>query len=293
MPQLFRFANYGGLRTHARLDPTNTTAIRRAFERKIVQRFKKLRAEIKAELTAENFGLDQPMVNARFNFPRSAQKVEAFQRWLKRQSDAGILEVTQGTALGTSSERAWTSTYVRASYERGVDSAAKGMRKSKVKVADGFVEAAFDRPIHADRVGIAYTRTYSSLEGITRTMEAGISHALASGLAEGKGMKEIADSILDRVDKIGITRARVLARTETIAAHAEATLNTYEEAGIQGVSAMSEFATAGDNKVCPKCEELDGEEYTIQEARGVIPVHPNCRCAWLPVITDGNGKRIT
>lgn len=57
----------------------------------------------------------------------------------------------------------------------------------------------------------------------------------------------------------------------------------------------AEFTTQGDDKVCPECELLAGEEYTVDEARGVIPVHPNCRCTWevtieLPDEEDDDGE---
>ena len=29
---------------------------------------------------------------------------------------------------------------------------------------------------------------------------------------------------------------------------------------------------------------LNGREFPVDEARGVIPVHPNCRCVWVPVV---------
>jgi len=45
---------------------------------------------------------------------------------------------------------------------------------------------------------------------------------------------------------------------------------------------MAEWQTAGDERVCPLCEPLDGTVMTIEEARGLIPRHPNCRCMWVP-----------
>jgi SPP1 gp7 family putative phage head morphogenesis protein len=58
---------------------------------------------------------------------------------------------------------------------------------------------------------------------------------------------------------------------------------------LEGVTVDAEYTTADDNKVCPKCRQLEGNVYTIDEARGIIPVHPNCRCAWNPVVRDPSG----
>jgi hypothetical protein len=50
---------------------------------------------------------------------------------------------------------------------------------------------------------------------------------------------------------------------------------------------MVEIETAGDDLVCPECESLAADgPYTIDEARGLIPAHPWCRCAFVPEGTD-------
>lgn len=75
-----------------------------------------------------------------------------------------------------------------------------------------------------------------------------------------------------------------MARTETIYAHAESTLDRFESVGVENVTADVEFRSADDSRVCPICESLDGNRYTIGEARGLIPQHPRCRCAWSPIV---------
>lgn len=106
-------------------------------------------------------------------------------------------------------------------------------------------------------------------------MDQQISRILAAGIGEGRGPYDIARQLNERVDKIGVTRSRMLARTEVINAHADASLNAYEEAGLEGVDVEAEWLTAAD--ACPECEEAsNGGPYTISEARGLIPFHPNC-----------------
>ncbi|MET0721800.1 MAG: hypothetical protein ABWY64_13315 [Tardiphaga sp.] len=41
--------------------------------------------------------------------------------------------------------------------------------------------------------------------------------------------------------------------------------------------------TVGDDKVCAICESYEGNSYTLAEARDLIPAHPNCRCAVVPL----------
>jgi hypothetical protein len=41
--------------------------------------------------------------------------------------------------------------------------------------------------------------------------------------------------------------------------------------------------TAGDDRVCPICEDLEGGgPYDLDTALSLIPAHPNCRCALIP-----------
>ncbi len=41
-----------------------------------------------------------------------------------------------------------------------------------------------------------------------------------------------------------------------------------------------EFLGTDDGSMCPECAALDGVILKIEEAHGVIPMHPGCRCSW-------------
>ena len=285
----------GSIHTNAaqRYDPTMTTTLRQQFEREAAKRFRWLKGRINEEVIRQDgFGLKTN--RGAFDFPRSADKVSAFMAWLQTQANAGILEVRQGEPLSRAAERAWSNVYVRSAYQKGMAQSASKLRAEGVDVAPEWVGNAFSRPFHVDRVGLAYTRTFEDLKGITDTMSSQIGRALAEGLASGKGPVDIARAMNNRVDKIGITRARMLARTETIRAHAEASLNSYQEAGILGVGVEAEWRTAQDEKVCAECDAAaNGGPYTIEQARGMIPLHPNCRCAWVPQVINPRDVRLS
>lgn len=274
------------LHTHGRYgkyDPTRTTTLRMMYERDMSRRFKKLQTAIKQYVITDNrLSLNDVRTNADFDFPTSAKKVSDFTNWLKKQSRLIVV----GGPANASTNKSWQSVYIDSAYQRGLAASAAKLRGAGVTVKDSYVDSAFFRPRHADAVGLIYTRTYSDLEGITGTMDAKISKSLATSLGEGLGAVATASALNDVVSSIGLTRARTLARTETIAAYAKASLNAYRDAGLKGVSADVEFATADDEAVCPECDALEGNVYSLDDADGIIPVHPNCRCAWLPVVGD-------
>lgn len=298
-----------------RVDPTQTGAIRERFIREMRRRFLSLIAVIKEAIIEQDvlginvapsgkqklsaiqflqqFGRDvigdqAPGQNA-FAFQRSADRVAAFMEWLRAENAANILQVSVGTPVRQAAEFSWMNLYIDTSYRKGVRDAAAKMKKGGAKVSSKWVGNALNRPIHADRVGLIYTRVYRELKGITEAMEQKISRVLAQGIAEGLNPRSIAANLVEEVSKISKTRAEVLARTEVISAHAEASLNAYEEAGIEGVEVEAEWSTAGDDRVCPQCEDMEGTVMTLNEARNRIPAHPQCRCAWIPLVVNGTG----
>lgn len=280
----------------ARKDPTRTTGLRVRFEQDVNRRFGQLRKLISKTIVDQdalalrtNASVPSPRA---FDFPRSADKVASFIDWLKKAEDDLLLGIVSGTPIASAARNAWTNVYIQSAYQRGLAQAGMNLRKQGVEVSESWVKGAFWRPQHADRAGLIYTRVYNELYGITEAMDQRISRTLAQGMIDGRGPQVIARAINADVDSIGRTRARTLARTEVIGAHAEASLNAYEEAGVEGVNVQAEFSTAGDDQVCPDCEALEGRTYSMDEARGLIPVHPNCRCAFTPVVMDPEGVRL-
>lgn len=289
-----------------RLDPTGTLSLRGKFEQRLVGKFNRLKTLVNQSIVQNDaFGLKAQRVGdslpqsiimdaealpvRAFSFERPAEKADRFMSWLTQAQNDGILEIQQGATMSSAARSSWMNTYIDSAYSKGVRDAAAKMSKGGASIAESWVEQSFFRPIHADRLGLIYTRAYSDLDGITKTMDQQISRILTQGIGEGRGPLDIARQINERIDKIGITRARVLARTEIVSAHAEASLNAYEEAKIEGVEVEAEFTTAGDNAVCPECDALAGKVFTIAESRGMIPVHPSCRCSFSPIVVGGTG----
>jgi SPP1 gp7 family putative phage head morphogenesis protein len=276
------------------------------------KRFRRLRGVIREAVVAQDcFALEEGIMTQQqmtgpgrqaFDFPRSSKKVSAFMDWLQRQQTNGILEVTNADQVGNSVDSMWSNTYINDSYKRGVQRARGQMIEAGMHVPSmeetGGIEATMQAPIHADRVGLLYTRVYNELKGITDAMDQQISRVLSQGLADGDHPRLIArklNSVISGMSQadLGITdslgrripperRAAMLARTEVIRAHAEGQLNEFQNWGVEQVNVRAEWVTAGDQRVCPRCASREGETYTIEQAKGLIPLHPQCRCIWLP-----------
>ena len=296
-------------------DPSHTTTLRNVFSRNMNRRFTELVTTIKKAVVEEDcFGL-KPKTHTlqmttpgkeAFIFRRDSEKVEEFMKWLQIQVDKGILEVTTFQQIGKSIESAWTNLYISDSYKRGLMRARSEMIKAGMDIPtmdqSGGVDVWMRNPFHLERLGLLFTRTFNDLKGITAAMDMQIARVLAQGIADGDGMLLLARKLVATINGTGMgelgttdtlgrfipaqVRAEMLARTEIIRAFAESGLNEMQNWGVEGVTALAEFHTAGDDRVCPKCEHLEGKIYTLDEAHGIIPVHPRCRCIWLPWVEE-------
>lgn len=301
-------ATYSAIQINA-YDPTRTTVLRNAFARETRRRFRRLTRVIYQAIVEEDcFGLQggfyqlTPPIRQAFAFPRNADKVSAFMAWLQQQIDLGILEVRELTQVGIGVEGAWTNKYIYDSYKRGVIRARYELQKAGFPVpgidATGGIEISLSTPFHLDRLGLLYTRTFSGLKGITTAMDTQISRVLAQGIADGDGPRLLARKLISTINgtKMGdlaITdtlgrfipasrRAEMLARTEIIRAHHNATIQEYRNWAVEGVVVQAEWMSAGDDRACNRCLDLTGTVFRLDVIEKMIPLHPNCRCIALP-----------
>jgi SPP1 gp7 family putative phage head morphogenesis protein len=279
----------------------------RRFEARLVSRFQQLKREIR-KLFLEQAVLGPPegpvkpfpipvatppttVVGLAFEweFLQDDAKVQAFKDWYAAQVTAQILFPSPDAEPG----RPWTALYTDAAYRRGIINAFFASRRVASALVGDMTEEAFLRHSFAQgestaKVRLLATRAYEGLAGITATVGTQLNRLLAQGLAEGRNPRQIARQMVETIDDIGIRRARTLARTEIIYAHAEGQLWAYEELGVEQLGIKAEWSTAGDDRVCPLCAAREGQVYKVSEAHGLIPLHPNCRCAWIPVVEDRN-----
>jgi len=272
---------------HLKLDPTRTTMLRRTFMADMRRRFGKVSAAMQALLVDDDAlgSLTPPqhltlMAEKQvWRFKTDAQKLIAFREWLQQQIDQNILSVAGGIA-----GKPWTSQYIESAYKKGMVNAYVATRSENIfQKADfqkggqaEFLRGSFAQPESLSKIELLYTRNFSELVGITDYMSQQMSRIMANGLAGGQGPLEIARDLRGSLDSLTKTRAETLARSEIIAAHAEGQLDAFEALGVEEVGVEAEISTAGDDHVCDECAALEGVVLTIEEARGLIPRHPNC-----------------
>jgi len=234
-------------------------------------------------------------INTRWRFETDAAKVEGYQTWLKGQVDAGILEVSPDNL-----QTPWMEKYIKSSYKKGAmraytDTHAAGIAAAAPDFAfmeggkAGFLKMAFDSPTAEGKMKLLSTRSFSQLKGVTAQMDQEMSRILADGISAGKGPRKLARELNKSVSGLEKKRALAIARTEIIHAHAEGQLDAFEAMNVEEVGVQAEWSTAHDDLVCPLCQPLEGVVLSVKEARGSIPRHPNCRCAWIPA---GVGEHI-
>jgi SPP1 gp7 family putative phage head morphogenesis protein len=158
-----------------------------------------------------------------------------------------------------------------------------------------FLRSSFGRPVGEEKVRLLAGRSFDELKDVTREMSNKISRVLVDGLVVGNNPRTIAREMVKQVE-LSFQRATTIARTEIIRAHANGQLEAFRNLGIQRVGAAVEWSVTRtldgtpDERVCCQCVPLNGIVLSLDEAMGLIPRHPNCRCAWTPANVGENPK---
>ena len=254
-------------------DPSRTHKIARIYEEELIFRYNRLAQDIH-DYVIESWDKelkfsesDKPLLI--FDAPNDEDP--KFRRWFRSKVKEGI------------SGSKWSKKYTDAAYRKGIRNSY-----SILKTAKSFdeVQAIQKQAAHVTASEKAFKRNHSGLGKINAAISTKISSHVAEGVLKDLKSDVVAKKIKKDVQGISASRARMLARTEMASAQAEGTLATFKEAGVAQVKNVAEFNTAGDGNVCARCEALSGMQYSIEEAHGIIPVHPNCRCTWIPVELD-------
>lgn len=123
---------------------------------------------------------------------------------------------------------------------------------------------------------------YNLLTNLCDDLDKNFKDIILDGVIEGKSVDEIAHELeiagISPLNKhTAQQRAKMIARTEVNSIKNKARLQAYKDNGIKYV----DIVTMRDNKVCQDCLNAESNNpYTIDEAKGLLPFHPNCRCEY-------------
>ena len=176
-----------------------------------------------------------------------------------------------------------------------VDAAANQWNEALAPLIAEIYEGAYDlateggelSPAHRQLEGLdpvalewIATRSLTLAQMVNGTTKEELRKVLALGFEEGESVPQLTRRIRQYYQNGYTRRATLVARTEVIAASNEGALQGYEHEGI----IKAEFYASLDERLCVECEALHGNVYPINETHGVIPVHPDCRCTWIPLV---------
>jgi len=220
-----------------------------------------------------------------FDTDNTKPAIMKFVQWLREELNSEFL-----TVVGSDE-----NPYIRSAYATGIRMATSQLQEAGVDIADVDIESVLEDRRFDTALQTLYTRTYENLESVRDAVVSDVRDTLLEGYQEGKNPTEIAKSLTDRVDSVGKHRATLIARSETINAATEGSLDRYEQTaedldvdvGVQHVGRL----TANDPAVCAFCRRTEGETFTIDEFRDTTvlfrgstyrlapPSHPAGRCA--------------
>ena len=142
----------------------------------------------------------------------------------------------------------------------------------------------------ADKRALFHVQQYGfdRVRKLSEDCKTDVREAIWRGVAEGQSMDKVARNIRDiplepltNSNMSPEVRAQMIAYTETARAQNAGTIQSYANYGIEKV----DIVTAGDDDVCEDCIAIEEDNpYSIIEATNLLPVHPNCRCVYSPVI---------
>lgn len=117
-------------------------------------------------------------------------------------------------------------------------------------------------------------RVWDNTERLMATLDEQLIHCVATG----KKTSDLKKALQERFG-VSFHRADTLARTELCHIQTQAARQRYEDYGIQYVEVLVD----PDERTCEKCKALMGKRF-LTTATPPLPVHPNERCALVPVI---------
>lgn len=269
-----------------KLDPSRTVTLRRQLLKEVDVIFAGLRDALWSFLVTRNelaldLSVDPKLIgNTKHLLATDNEKIDAFRAWFEK-STQGLGSVGTKTPINP-----FWKKFVERSYTQGAERAFAEVKKivpvtkgevSKLNASKASFMEQFNTKTGKDKVQVLSGRVFSEIKGMTADMNKKMTVALTENMVKGKSPTAIAN-ILSDVLNVSKNRARTIVRTEIVRAQAEGQLDALEELGVTEVAIAVEWLCMAN--ACKLCTSMKTVTLTITQARGAIPRHPNCQCAF-------------
>jgi hypothetical protein len=298
-------------------DPTGTLKLRRSLVKELDGRWRSLRRLIAAQVGVGDLFAMNPTSIGPLSMLPGDQKMRSAQGWI----DAALTQYVLGY-----DEAQWFALGVQRAYAAGVQRAVSAVGRpigvdesrqtlhgmSSVVELEGVAEAVSQRVMRVMTASLV-TRASSRVAAQAMSHEVETIGAVRGRLAVSMGVvRAYSEGTLDALQDLGVRRVSIAPEHEPHRIVTDAPRQTPQPRNRSGQFrafarapgrgrlgeierteqrlgslGMVNVLTAGDDKVCPRCEDIAANgPYLIDEARGLIPAHPSCRCAFDPVDGD-------
>jgi len=280
-----------------------------AIENRFVNALGKLFRDIKAAVAAKLPSLDlaalqpkaakvgAPMADATIDrgiyairqarLPAAAKQLDELEVLLEYVDKDEVAQIVERFTLDAA-QRGLTLSARRAQLE-DVDELSQSLReklKANAAILAGHVAESLQAGLRQTLIdGIAANETIPQLMRRVDSQLDSVATFQVGAVVDEQG-NVLRDAHIRRVGRE--TAAEVIARTEANRAFNEGNLDALRQAGVEQV----QWLLASD--ACLECSgaaetgpgEKLGRIMTVDEASGVIPAHPNCRCTWVTVLEE-------
>jgi hypothetical protein len=296
-------------------DPTGTLDIRRRYRTAVDIRWRKFSKALKAVILNQDLLGLGPEVSSTTQISFAAlapeARIRSLQTWADDMLNRIVLEGNAGY-LDAMAEKAYNRAVKRAMRLTGTKLVPVGasdaigtLQHLAMTELQGIIEAVSQQLV---RIGTNAILEHNPLQATFRAMNDAIEKV---GVVRGRALVELitvkshGTGTLDQFAAAGVKRVGLLPEMrpgKKLTADAKkpvspaparrgtspSTISRIQKAEKKVEQALSktelvEVLTAGDDLVCPICEDIAADgPYDIDEARSLIPAHPNCRCSFVP-----------
>lgn len=203
------------------VDPTNTGALRKKFRASMGMKWTQLRELVKLMLIKNDLlalktgGLLNTTNPA---IMHSGSKIDIFQRWFDLALEGAVLQ----------KDGSWLRPFLTEAYTLGTKFGQTQMASDKTHVLSGH------------RIEALITLARVELQGIMEAVSQQSMRAVANGLLTDARPAAITRQVLNVIETIGRNRSNAMIELLTVRAHAEASLDAYEAAGLSSVGLIPE-----------------------------------------------------